>query len=62
MRELLSTLNIAVVICRAFTNALHHGTKYIYQALPRLLTIYLEFGDDTELIKYIKSRKKKYVQ
>ncbi|TFK72010.1 hypothetical protein BDN72DRAFT_869695 [Pluteus cervinus] len=32
---------------RAFAKAIKHGSKYIYQTVPRLLTIWLDCGEDT---------------
>ncbi|KAI8818829.1 uncharacterized protein EV422DRAFT_536978 [Fimicolochytrium jonesii] len=37
-----ATLSFAV--CRQYGRALTYGTRYIYQTLPRLLTIWLEMG------------------
>ena len=42
----------------AFRRSLEYGTKYIYRALPRMLTIYLEYGDDAELIQHARAKKK----
>jgi hypothetical protein len=42
-----------------FGQALQHGTKYIYQAMPRMLTIWLDTGDQPTLLDILKSRKKK---
>jgi serine/threonine-protein kinase ATR len=37
---------------RHYTESLKHGAKFIYQAMPRLLTVYMEMGDsDPEVIK-----------
>lgn len=35
---------------KQFVHALQHGTKYIFQTLPRLLTLYFESGEDAELL------------
>lgn len=32
-----------------FSRALRFGTKYIYQALPRMITIWLDFGQWREI-------------
>ena len=34
----------------AYGKALAHGTKFLYQALPRLLTIWLDIGAQGEVI------------
>ncbi|ORX89906.1 hypothetical protein K493DRAFT_288711 [Basidiobolus meristosporus CBS 931.73] len=36
-------------ICKNYGRALTFGTKYIYQTLPRLLTLWLDFGANTGL-------------
>ncbi|KAJ1924525.1 hypothetical protein IWQ60_005140 [Tieghemiomyces parasiticus] len=37
--------------CRNLCKALTFGTRYIYQALPRLLTLWLDFGDALEAVR-----------
>jgi hypothetical protein len=34
---------------RFFAKAIKYGTKYVYQTVPRLLTIWLDLGEDTKL-------------
>ncbi|KAG9017962.1 serine/threonine-protein kinase M1 [Tulasnella sp. 427] len=41
----LSTLNT----CKSFLQALAYGSKYIYQTMPRLLTLWLDMGEDPDL-------------
>jgi len=36
--------NFLSQICKHYGLALMYGTKYIYQSLPRLLTIWLDYG------------------
>ncbi|KAJ3016848.1 serine/threonine-protein kinase M1, partial [Thoreauomyces humboldtii] len=36
--------NMSYVICKHYGKALTFGTKYIYQTLPRLLTLWLDLG------------------
>ncbi|GAA6005621.1 hypothetical protein JCM10207_005273 [Rhodosporidiobolus poonsookiae] len=43
---------------KLYVKSLAHGTKYIYQALPRLLTIWLENGERQPLVDLTKERKK----
>jgi serine/threonine-protein kinase ATR len=31
--------------CHNYIQALHHGVKYIYRTMPRMLTIWLDLGD-----------------
>lgn len=45
--------------CKLFSLALSHGTKFIYQAMPRMLTIWLEMGETAELLKIMKVKKDK---
>lgn len=45
--------------CKLFSLALSHGTKFIYQAMPRMLTIWLELGETSELLKIMKVKKEK---
>ena len=45
---------------RAYSTATRNGTKYIYQTIPRLLTLWLDMGEDpylsqTETFKSINS-------
>lgn len=35
-----------------FSKALRFGTKFLYQALPRLITIWLDFADKEEFKRY----------
>ena len=41
-----------------YSQCLALGTKYIYQALPRMLTIWFEFGDEVTVLEAIKAKKK----
>jgi serine/threonine-protein kinase ATR len=34
---------------RFFAKAIKYGTKYVYQTVPRLLTIWLDLGEDAKL-------------
>ncbi|KAG9049511.1 serine/threonine-protein kinase M1 [Tulasnella sp. UAMH 9824] len=43
----LHTLNT----CKSFLQALAYGSKYIYQTMPRLLTLWLDMGEDPDLIR-----------
>ncbi|KIO32842.1 hypothetical protein M407DRAFT_66218 [Tulasnella calospora MUT 4182] len=43
----LQTLNT----CKSFLQALAYGSKYIYQTMPRLLTLWLDMGEDPDLIR-----------
>ncbi|BGP36884.1 hypothetical protein JCM10449v2_000786 [Rhodotorula kratochvilovae] len=45
--------HVVKLFCRSVAN----GTKYIYQALPRLLTIWLEMGERPVLIEHIKAKR-----
>lgn len=45
----------------AFSSALSYGTKYLYQALPRMLTLWLELGDHSEVMRGNKFKKAKSV-
>jgi hypothetical protein len=31
---------------KSFSRAMKHGSKYVYQTVPRLLTIWLDLGED----------------
>lgn len=35
---------------RAFSKAIMHGSKFIYQTVPRLLTIWLDSGQDANIV------------
>ncbi|GAA5943874.1 protein kinase MEC1 [Sporobolomyces koalae] len=43
-------------VVRLYAEALRHGTKYIYQALPRMLTIWLEMSETPGIVQYAKLR------
>ncbi|KAI9610104.1 hypothetical protein H4Q26_007102 [Puccinia striiformis f. sp. tritici PST-130] len=45
--------------CKNFQKSLTFGTKFIYQALPRLLTLYFSFGEHPDLLTVFKSAEKK---
>lgn len=40
-------MNLSTV--RSFTKALKVGSKYVYQTVPRILTIWLDLGEDKKL-------------
>jgi len=40
-------MNLQTVRC--FTKAMKYGSKYVYQTVPRLLTIWLDMGEDGQL-------------
>ncbi|GAA5989436.1 hypothetical protein JCM11641_007903 [Rhodosporidiobolus odoratus] len=44
-------------VVKLYCKALSAGTKYIYQALPRLLTIWLTVGERPAMVEYIKNKK-----
>ncbi|GAA6007639.1 hypothetical protein JCM11491_003906 [Sporobolomyces phaffii] len=45
-------------VVRLYAEALRHGTKYIYQALPRMLTIWLEMAEHPGIVQYVKAKAK----
>ncbi|BGP12911.1 hypothetical protein JCM10213v2_000828 [Rhodosporidiobolus nylandii] len=49
-------------VVNLFVRSLSVGTKYIYQALPRLLTIWLEMGERQGVVDYIKAKKNKRIE
>ncbi|GEM06491.1 phosphatidylinositol 3-/4-kinase [Rhodotorula toruloides] len=54
------TGDIAMFRCQViklYVRSLAFGTKYIYQALPRTLTIWLEMGERPSLVEHSKNRK-----
>lgn len=36
---------------RSYTKAMKYGSKYIYQTVPRLLTLWLDLGEDEVIAK-----------
>ena len=42
---------------KLFSLALSHGTKFIYQAMPRMLTIWLELGERPDILRSLKLKK-----
>ncbi|KAJ7639483.1 hypothetical protein FB45DRAFT_977215 [Roridomyces roridus] len=48
-------MNLSTV--KSYIRAIRHGSKYVYQTVPRLLTIWLDLGEDKqtrELVSYTK--------
>ncbi|MBW0473796.1 hypothetical protein O181_013511 [Austropuccinia psidii MF-1] len=45
--------------CKNFQKALTYGTKFIYQALPRMLTMYFTLGEHPDLLEIFKNIEKK---
>ncbi|KAK4054815.1 hypothetical protein OIV83_000739 [Microbotryomycetes sp. JL201] len=41
-----------------YSSCLTYGTKFIYQALPRMLTIWLELGDEKAVLDALQAKKK----
>ena len=41
-------MRINLQTVRSFTRAIRYGSKYIYQTLPRVLTIWLDMAEDPE--------------
>lgn len=39
------------LICRNFAKALNYGSKYIYQTMPRMLTLWLDYGEDDDQMR-----------
>jgi hypothetical protein len=37
---------------------MQHGNKYIYQAMPRMLTIWLDMGEHPEVLRLNSPKKK----
>ena len=35
--------------CHMYCQALQHGVKYIYQTMPRMLTLWLDLGESKDL-------------
>lgn len=46
-------------VVKLFCKSVASGTKYIYQALPRLLTIWLEMGEKPAILEFSKARRSK---
>ncbi|KAL1743103.1 hypothetical protein HDZ31DRAFT_83646 [Schizophyllum fasciatum] len=46
-------------VVKAFARAMRYGSKYIYQTVPRLLTIWLDTSDNPEVLANSGSEKKK---
>ncbi|GAA5994714.1 protein kinase MEC1 [Rhodotorula paludigena] len=44
-------------VVKLFCKSVASGTKYIYQALPRLLTIWLEMGEKPAILDFSKARR-----
>ncbi|KAG0147580.1 hypothetical protein CROQUDRAFT_76465 [Cronartium quercuum f. sp. fusiforme G11] len=45
--------------CRNFVRSLTYGTKFIYQALPRMLTLYFSLGEHEDIVRVLKSAERK---
>ncbi|KAF8338841.1 uncharacterized protein EI90DRAFT_2908515 [Cantharellus anzutake] len=48
--------------CKYYIKALKFGSKFVYQAMPRLLTIWLDSGADSELVEISQSKLNKSVE
>jgi len=35
---------------RAFSRSIMHGSKFVYQTIPRMLTIWLDLGEDARVV------------
>jgi hypothetical protein len=46
MFTMISGLRMRLATVRCFTKAMKYGNKFIYQTVPRLLTIWLDMGED----------------
>lgn len=42
-------LKMVVFIIRAYASAIKAGNKYTFQTIPRLITLWLDIGEDTQL-------------
>ena len=47
-----SGLRMRLSTVRCFTKAMKYGNKFIYQTVPRLLTIWLDMGEDATVNKH----------
>lgn len=45
--------------CRNFVRSLTYGTKFIYQALPRMLTLYFSLGEHQDIVRILKQAERK---
>ncbi|KDQ08227.1 hypothetical protein BOTBODRAFT_569890 [Botryobasidium botryosum FD-172 SS1] len=43
-------------ICKHYAKALLHGSKYIYQTMPRMLTLWLDMGEEDDLVEVSNAR------
>lgn len=46
-------------VVKAFAKAMRFGSKYIYQTVPRLLTIWLDISDNPEVLANTTTEKQK---
>ena len=46
--DLVSGMRMNLQTVRCFARAIRYGSKYIYQTLPRILTIWLDMAEDPE--------------
>lgn len=53
-----SELNYINATVKHFGAALTHGTKFIYQAMPRMLTLWLEFGEIPRVLELYRQKQK----
>ena len=45
-------MRMRLATVRCFTKAMKYGNKFIYQTVPRLLTIWLDMGEDPTARSY----------
>ena len=42
-------MKMAVFIVRAYASAIKAGNKYTFQTIPRLITLWLDIGEDSQM-------------
>lgn len=48
-------------VCMSYSRSLYYGTKYLYQTLPRLLTLWLDFGATFDRIDNVNSSERSII-
>ena len=49
-REAYLTGELAKLVCHCYLRSLSYGNKYLYETLPRVLTLWLDFGANVQIV------------
>jgi len=50
------------LVCHSYLTSLRHGNKYLYETLPRVLTLWLDFGANVTTVMVSKDERQRLIQ